>query len=99
MTVRREIVAPIRHGLSFRQVAARLGVSLSTVQFWVKQAGNQRLNRVNYSDQSKHPMTTHCVADRVEQCVLDFRKELIESYNFRGQLADTSLYRHVVILG
>ena len=43
------MVAAVRRGASMRSVARRCGVSLRTVQRWVRRAGQQRLDRVDWS--------------------------------------------------
>jgi transposase-like protein len=68
----------IRRGLSVRQVALRFGVASSTVMFWVKRVGKQRLDRIRWSDHSGHRTASNRVTESVEQCVLDLRKELKE---------------------
>lgn len=55
------MVAAVRRGLSQREVARRFGVSLSTVQRWVKRTEGARLDRVDWSD---HPDRPHRVANR-----------------------------------
>jgi transposase-like protein len=68
----------VRRGKSVRQVALRFGVAASTVMFWVKRAGSQRLSRIRWTDHSGHRPAVNRVAEGVEQCVLDLRKELKE---------------------
>jgi transposase len=98
LKVRRELVTQIRHGLSFRQVAKRFGVAVSTVPFWVKRVGDQRLNRVNYSDKSKHPITTNRVDEGVERCVLELRKELKERSDL-GEFGAEAIQREMEKFG
>ncbi|MDB5313764.1 MAG: hypothetical protein JWO38_7966, partial [Gemmataceae bacterium] len=47
------MVAAVRRGASLRAVAERFRVSLWTVQTWVARAGDQRLDRVDWSDQPR----------------------------------------------
>ncbi len=42
-------------GQSYRQVGRALGVSASTVGHWVKRAGSERLERVDWSEGSRRP--------------------------------------------
>ncbi|MDR1268336.1 MAG: hypothetical protein LBK82_02315 [Planctomycetaceae bacterium] len=72
------MVSKVRRGMSIRQAALHFGVAVSTVLFWVKRAGQQRLDRVRWSDHSVHHTAVNRVTKSVEQCVLDLRKELKE---------------------
>ena len=45
----------VRAGQSYRLVARTMRVSLSTVAYWVRRAGEERLDRVDWSDQSHRP--------------------------------------------
>jgi transposase len=78
LQVRKTIVSKVRRGLSLRQAAAHFGVAVSTVAFGVKRAGQQRLERIRWSDHSRHRPALNRVAKSVEQCVLHLRKELKE---------------------
>ncbi len=49
------MVAAVRRGHSQRSVARRFGVSLSTVQFWLKRAQAKRLDRVDWGDRPDGP--------------------------------------------
>lgn len=71
------MVAAVRGGISMRRTAATFHVSLSTVQCWVKRAGNQRLDRVDWSDQPYGPRApANRTAAAVEAQVLELRREL-----------------------
>jgi putative transposase len=54
---RRQIVKLVRAGSSLRRVGQRFGVRLGTVQYWVRRASGQRLDRVDWSDRSSQPAT------------------------------------------
>ena len=63
-----------------RRAAEAFNVSLSTVQYWVKRAGNQRLDRVDLSDQPRGPRTpANRTPTRVAERVLLLRRELKET--------------------
>ena len=63
-----------------RRAAEAFNVSLSTVQYWVKRAGNQRLDRVDLSDQPRGPRTpANRTSTRVAERVLLLRRELKET--------------------
>ena len=47
------MVAAVRQGQSLRSAALDFGVSPATVLHWVRHAGSQRLDRVDWSDEKK----------------------------------------------
>src|SRR5690242_6117677 len=71
------MVSAVRRGTSMRQVARQHGVSLRTVQHWVLRAGNQRLDRVDWSN---HAPGAHQSAARtarpLEERIVQLRSEL-----------------------
>lgn len=73
------MVATVRAGASLRAVARRFGVSLLTVQRWVKRAGRQRLDRVDWSDRSHRPQHLRRTAPALEELVLTLRRELYDT--------------------
>jgi len=56
---RRERVAAVRRGESWRAVAARFGSSVPTVTRWVLRAHGKRLDRTACSEQSRAPRHVH----------------------------------------
>lgn len=52
---RREIVNLVRRGASLRSVSLRFAISLATVQHWLRRAGDERLDRVDWSDRPSRP--------------------------------------------
>jgi transposase-like protein len=84
--------------MSVRQVALRFGVAPSTVMFWVKRAGMQRLDRIRWSDHSDHRTAANRVAEQVEQCVLELRKELKEQ-SVLGEFGADAIRREMETLG
>jgi transposase-like protein len=88
----------IRRGMSVRQVALRFGVSPSTVMFWVKRAGTQRLDRIRWSDHSGLRTAMNRVSEGVEQCILDLRKELKEQ-SVLGEFGAEAIRRKMECLG
>jgi len=71
------MVEAVRSGRSQRSVAREFGVSLRTVQRWLKRAGDERLDLVDWSDRPDSP---HVVANRtaadIEEQVVALRYEL-----------------------
>lgn len=66
-----------RAGKSMQAIADRLGISKSTVSFWVKRAKDVRLNRVDFSNR-KPGRAWNRLASPVEQRIVDLRKMLRE---------------------
>jgi hypothetical protein len=73
------MVAAVRRGQSQRAVARAFRVSLDTVQRWVARAGEQPLERVEWSNRSTRPHQTRRVAPAIEAWVVALRRELAES--------------------
>src|SRR5262249_17569748 len=72
------MVAAVRSGRSLRAVAEAFGVGVATVALWVGRAGQQRLDRVDWSDRPCAPHTTRRTAEAVEGLVLTTRAELAQ---------------------
>ncbi len=73
------MVAEVRRGASRRIVAKKFGVSKSQVDRWVARAGDERLDRVDWSDRPSGQRTPHNKCSLgVEEQVLAIRKELKE---------------------
>ena len=70
------MVAAVRRGGSMRSVARRYGVSLSTVQWWVKRASGRRLDRVDWRDRPRIPRRVHRTPPEVEELVEATRSRL-----------------------
>jgi hypothetical protein len=71
------MVADVRRGkLSMRAVASRYGASLSVVQYWVKRAAGQRLDRVCWNQRRGCRSPANRTSSKVEDQVLRIRKYL-----------------------
>jgi len=70
------MVAEVRGGTSMRAVARTHAVSLSTVQWWVRRAGDRALDEVDWCTRSPIPGTVHRTDTAVEHLVLRLRREL-----------------------
>ena len=67
----------MRKGLPLREVARRCNTSLATVQYWVRRAGSNDLNSVDWSDRSSRPhLQPHRTPDFLEDHVVRTRSEL-----------------------
>jgi len=73
------MVCAVRAGESISSVAGRFAVARSTVRFWVERAGDQRLDRVDFSDRSAGPReSANRTSRETEDLVLAIRRELRE---------------------
>ena len=72
------MVAAVRAGGSLRRVADRYHVSPSTVQRWVDRAGEDRLDRVKWTDRSHRPHQVYRTDLPTEDLVLQLRRTLKE---------------------
>jgi hypothetical protein len=71
------MVAAVRHGAAQRAVARRFGIGLAHLQYWLARTCGQRLDRVDWADQSNAPRTHgRQTGDRVQRRVLALRREL-----------------------
>ena len=72
------MIETVRGGVSQRAVAGRFGVSLATVQLWLKRAADDPLERVDWTD--RPPIATHVrrTAAELEDRILDVRRMLRE---------------------
>jgi hypothetical protein len=72
------MVAKVRAGASMRAVARLHRVSLSTVQWWARRAGDLALDKVDWGNRSPIPARNARTAAAVEDLVLMLRRELKE---------------------
>src|SRR5262249_26479226 len=87
------MVEAVRAGASPRQVADRFGVSLPTVPRWVARAGDQRLDRVDWSDR---PCGLPVPANRTERS----REDLVRTIRQpRRQASDLGEFAAAAIPG
>lgn len=70
------MVAQFRAGAAMRAVARAHAVSLSTVQWWVRRAGDRALDQVEWDDRPPLAKQIHRTASAVEDVVLTLRREL-----------------------
>jgi transposase len=72
------MVAAVRRGRSIRAVAKQFRVGVATVVHWVKRAKDQRLDRVDFSDQSRAPHKTRRTNTTIEEMIVKIRGELAQ---------------------
>lgn len=92
------MVAEVRAGASMRAVARAHDVSLSTVQWWCRRAGERPLARVDWSDRSPIPGNVQRTESAVEDLVLVLRRELKETSDL-GEYGARALHRELVARG
>ncbi len=78
-----------------RSIAARFGVSLSTVQRWVAHAQGQRLDRVDWSAARGGRREGQATAQRIEELVVELRKELKDSSDL-GEYGAAAIQREMI---
>lgn len=77
----------VRNGQSMRSVAARCHVDVSTVSYWVRRAANQRLDRVDFSDEKPGRAwnrTTPEVERRIAELRIVLRESVLGEYGARA---------------
>jgi hypothetical protein len=92
------MVAAVRDGASMRSVARAQKVSLATVQWWLRRAGQRSLEDVDWSDHAPIPGRTRRTESSVEDAVLILRRELKETSDL-GEYGAQALHRELVIRG
>ncbi len=87
------MVAAVRAGAPLRPTARRFGVSLSTLQQWVRRARGQRLDRVDWSDQAPGPRRSSQRTDAVlEEWIGELRRQLRQTSDL-GEYGAAALRR------
>src|SRR5262245_30232912 len=91
------MVRLVRSGRSMRSVAAKCHVDVSTVSYWVRRAGDQRLDRVDFSGQ-KPGRAWNRTAPEVERRIAELRIALRESAlgEYGAEAIETALQAEMV---
>ncbi len=93
------MVAAVRRGHSQRWVARRFGVSLSTVQFWLKRAQAKRLDRVDWSDREAGPQKpANRTSTEMEDLIITTRDELRQQSDL-GEYGAEAVHRTLLERG
>jgi len=92
------MVAAVRQGVPMRAVARQFHVSLSLVQYWVRRAADQRLNRVDWENQPPVPHKTQRTEPAKEVLVLTVRRELKEC-SVLGEYGGAAIRRALLARG
>ena len=90
------MVEAVRAGVSLRLVASSFGVALSTVQRWVARAGNQRLDRVDWTDlPCGLPTPVNRTEHSLEDLILTIRQELRDTSDL-GEFGALAIHRELL---
>jgi putative transposase len=90
------MVEAVRAGAAQRRVASRFGVALATVQRWVARAGDQRLDRVDWTDHPCGlPTPVNRTARHLEDLVLTIRQQLRETSDL-GEFGASAIHRELL---
>jgi hypothetical protein len=85
----------LREGQSQQVVADQFDVAKSTVRYWNKRAGNERFDRIDWSDRRTTRSGTHNRTQKdVEQCVLRLRVFLKEKSDL-GEYGGKAIHREM----
>jgi putative transposase len=93
------MVEAVRQGTPPRQVADRFGIALRTVQRWVARAGEQRLDRVDWSDRPCGlPTPVNRTERHLEDLVLTIRQQLRDTSDL-GEFGAAAIHRELLARG
>lgn len=92
------MVAAVREGASIRSVARAHDVSLATVQWWLRRAGDRPLDHVDWSDHPPIPGRSRRTQPAVEDLVLVLRRELKETSDL-GEYGARAIHREFAARG
>ena len=93
------MVAAVRGGAAMRAVARQCHMSLSTVQWWVRRAAGERLDRVDWEDNPTgcRPAVNR-LAVETEELVLRLRRELKATSDL-GEYGAVAIHRELLTQG
>ncbi len=92
------MVAAVREGASMRSVARAHDVTLATVQWWLRRAGDRPLAHVDWSDHPPIPGRSRRTQGAVEDLVVVLRRELKETSDL-GEYGARAIYREFAARG
>lgn len=82
-----------RAGLSEREIARQVGRDKNTVHKWIQRAGNERLDRVDFSDgRATREAVVNRTAPEVEACILATRRFLRDESDL-GEYGAAAIHR------
>ena len=88
------MVAAVRTGASMRSVARGSWREPATVQWWLRRAGQQPLEEVDWSDHAPIPGRTRRTESPVKDAVLAVRRELKET-SVLGEYGARAIHREL----
>jgi transposase len=95
-SLRRQLVAAVRGGLSQRQAARRFRVSLATVQRWLARAEEQRLDRIDWSGRPRGGRRAeNSTEPELEEQILQLRQRL-KDHSDLGEYGAAAIHRALV---
>lgn len=92
------MVRAVRAGESQRSVARRHGVSLATVQLWLRRAGSQPLEQVDWRDRSSAPRRVRRTDPALEDRIVVLRRQLRE-HSVLGEYGAAAIRRELLEAG
>lgn len=92
------MVLAVRKGASMREAAGLYHFGLATVHYWVKRAGDQSLNHVDWNDRPSAPHRVQRTDRATEDLVLMIRRELKET-SVLGEYGAPAIYRELLDRG
>ena len=93
------MVAAVRRGRTIRLVAHEFRVNRWTVRRWVERAGDQRLDRVDWTDRRRGPRRpANRTSPRIEDDILRVRQKLREESDL-GEFGDAAIHRQLLTQG
>ena len=72
------MVSEVRSRASQRSVAQKYGVSLSTVQYWVRRTKGRRLDRVDWEDRPRVPRRVQRTPLAMEDMNIDYSRGIAQ---------------------
>jgi transposase-like protein len=88
------MVTAVRRGVSRRGVAREFGVQLGTVQRWLARAGDERLDRVDFTARSCRPQRTTRIPLELEDLILEIR-EMLRAESVLGEYGARAIEREL----
>ena len=88
------MVAAVRRGASRRAVAREFGVGPGTVARWLARAGDERLDRVDFTAHSSRPLRTTRIPLPLEDLILEVR-EMLRAESALGEYGARAIEREL----
>ena len=90
---RRQLVNLARRGVPLRELARQFRLALSNVQYWLRRAAGQRLQRVQFADLSRRPhRSPTALSAHLVKCILALRDHL-QRHDALGEFGPVAIGR------